>query len=346
MTNNKKKIQPLFSQVNLELGKEHWDYNSLNPTLVNIVHFELLQKLGKGRYASVFLGNDLRNNKEICLKVLKPVKRSKIKREIKISMIVGEFPNTVKLLDLIDNKVIGTPTLVFEYFPHPHILELLPTIAAEEMCLIIYRSLQTLYHAHRSGIMHRDIKPHNVLYDPKSKEVKLVDWGLSEFYFPETAYNCNVASRFFKAPELLIGYTHYHYSIDMWAVGCLIAGWAFSKEPFFAGKNNLDQLGQIVKILGASKFWKWTKSIKFQVRKKIIKSIPQNGKKMAWKDLNPEIDPQICEILDGLLNYDFNKRWNVVQTMAHPWFDSVRSEGDIDSKDLKRANVSLEREKN
>ena len=88
--------------------------------------------------------------------------------------------------------------------------------------------------------MHRDVKPHNIMFDPKSRKVsltpvslreannccqlRLIDWGLAEFYHPKKEYNVRVASRCFKGPELLVDYMMYDYSLDLWSVGCILAG--------------------------------------------------------------------------------------------------------------------------
>lgn len=82
----------------------------------------------------------------------------------------------------------------------------------------------------------------------------LIDLGLADFYHPGTRYNVRVASRHYKSPELLLGPTfgYYDYAIDLWGVGCILAGLMFRKEPFFRGKNNLDQLAVIVQVLGTS----------------------------------------------------------------------------------------------
>jgi len=77
------------------------------------------------------------------------------------------------------------------------------------------------------GIMHRDIKPHNVLVDKDTHKIKLVDWGLAEYYLPNAEYNVRVASRYFKGPELLLDYPYYDYSLDMWGIGCMLAGVIF-----------------------------------------------------------------------------------------------------------------------
>lgn len=87
----------------------------------------------------------------------------------------------------------------------------------------LYEVLRALNFAHSKGIMHRDIKPHNIMIDYEKKELRLIDWGLAEFYFPEKDYNVRVASRFFKAPELLVDYQYYDYSLDMWSFGCMMA---------------------------------------------------------------------------------------------------------------------------
>jgi casein kinase II subunit alpha len=113
------------------------------------------------------------------------------------------------------------------------------------------------------GIMHRDVKPHNVMIDHENRKLRLIDWGLAEFYHPGKSkissrnfelfyspveyfvgqeYNVRVASRYFKGPELLVDYQMYDYSLDMWSLGCMLASMIFRKEPFFHGHDNYDQV--------------------------------------------------------------------------------------------------------
>ncbi len=72
--------------------------------------------------------------------------------------------------------------------------------------------------------MHRDVKPHNIMIDHEKRELRLIDWGLAEFYFPDKEYNVRVASRYFKGPELLVDNEIYDYSLDIWSLGCMFAG--------------------------------------------------------------------------------------------------------------------------
>lgn len=72
--------------------------------------------------------------------------------------------------------------------------------------------------------MHRDIKPQNILIDRNTLAVKISDWGLAEYYLPDTEYNVRVASRHYKGPELLLNNRKYDFSLDIWSLGLVFAG--------------------------------------------------------------------------------------------------------------------------
>ncbi len=94
----------------------------------------------------------------------------------------------------------------------------------KEVRLYIYKILEGLNYCHSMGIMHRDIKPQNVLIDRERGIVKIVDWGLADYYLPNKEYNVRVASRYYKGPELLVNNKFYGYSLDIWSLGCMFAG--------------------------------------------------------------------------------------------------------------------------
>jgi casein kinase II subunit alpha len=91
-------------------------------------------------------------------------------------------------------------------------------------------------------------------------QLRLIDWGLAEFYHPGTEYHIRVGSRYYKAPELLVGYKLYDYSLDLWSVGCMLASMIFRKEHFFRGTDNDDQLLKIMKALGTVQFDEYLKT--------------------------------------------------------------------------------------
>lgn len=100
---------------------------------------------------------------------------------------------------------------------------LYPKLNDFDVRFYIAELLKALDFCHSRGIMHRDVKPHNVMIDHEKRQLRLIDWGLAEFYHANTEYNVRVASRYFKGPELLVDFQEYDYSLDMWSLGCMFA---------------------------------------------------------------------------------------------------------------------------
>mmetsp|Transcript_15605 Transcript_15605/g.23938 ORF Transcript_15605/g.23938 Transcript_15605/m.23938 type:complete len:126 (+) Transcript_15605:415-792(+) len=108
------------------------------------------------------------------------------------------------------------------------------------MRLYLYKLLEALDYSHSHGIMHRDVKPLNIVINHQSKQLRLIDWGLADFYKPDQEYNVRVASRYYKGPELLVEDKLYHYSLDIWSTGCTMANMIFRIDTFFKGSDNYD----------------------------------------------------------------------------------------------------------
>jgi casein kinase II subunit alpha len=113
------------------------------------------------------------------------------------------------------NKIVDpstkTPSLIFEYVENKDFRLLWPVLTLNDIQTYILQVLIGLDYAHSHGIIHRDIKPGNVLINHNQKVVRIADWGLADYYFPGKKFNCRVASRYFKGPELLVGMTNYDY---------------------------------------------------------------------------------------------------------------------------------------
>lgn len=130
--------------------------------------------------------------------MLKPIKFKKINREVKILMALGGKYNVVKLLDIVKESEVFC--LVFEYVKQTDYKTLLGLLTPNDTRYYLYQILKGLHYAHSKGIMHRDIKPQNVIIDHQARKLRIIDWGLGEFYLPEKDYNVRVSSRYFKGP--------------------------------------------------------------------------------------------------------------------------------------------------
>jgi len=226
-------IARVYSQVNVSRPQSYWDYENMEIQWRSQDDYEVVRKIGRGKYSEVFEGMNVSNNQPCVIKILKPVKKKKIKREVKILQNLCGGPNIINLLDVVKDPVSKTPSLVFEYIDNVDFKVLYPTLTDYDLRYYIFELIKALDYCHSQGIMHRDVKPHNVMIDHKQRKLRLIDWGLAEFYHPGMEYNVRVASRYFKGPELLVGMRDYDYSLDMWSLGCMFAGMLFKKEPFF-----------------------------------------------------------------------------------------------------------------
>lgn len=192
------------------------------------------------------------------------MRKVKISREIRILQLLRGGPHIVDMVDKCLDPATSTPALVFDYVAATNLKQIMSTLSLEDIKIYMYQVFLALDFCHSRGIMHRDIKPMNIIVDTATKQLKVIDWGLSEFYHPDKELNTRVSSRPYKSPELLLGYQQYDFSMDIWSAGCMFAAMIFRKEHFFLGKDNADQLVKIVSVLGTNEFFDFTK--KYNIR--------------------------------------------------------------------------------
>ncbi|KAM7254671.1 hypothetical protein ACFE04_019912 [Oxalis oulophora] len=179
----------VYADVNVVRPKEYWDYESLTVHWGEQDDYEVSKKVGRGKYSEVFQGVHCTDNEKCVIKILKLVKKKKIKREIKILQNLCDGPNIVKLLDIVRDQQSKTPSLIFEHVNNTDFKVLYPTLSDYDIRYYIYELLKALDYCHSQGIMHRDVKPHNVMIDHEQRKLRLIDWGLAEFYHPGKEYN-------------------------------------------------------------------------------------------------------------------------------------------------------------
>ncbi|KIH94319.1 hypothetical protein SPBR_05545 [Sporothrix brasiliensis 5110] len=318
----------VYADVNQNMPRAYWDYDSVNISWGVLENYEVVRKIGRGKYSEVFEGVNVVNYQKCVIKVLKPVKKKKIKREIKILQNLSGGPNIVALLDVVRDSQSKTPSLIFEYINNTDFRSLYPKFADIDVRFYILELLKALDYCHSKGIMHRDVKPHNVMIDHENRKLRLIDWGLAEFYHPGTEYNVRVASRYFKGPELLVDFQEYDYSLDMWSLGAMFASMIFRKEPFFHGNSNSDQLVKIAKVLGTDDLFDYLDKYEIELDTQYDDILGRFQKKPWHSFVNSDnqrfVTSEAIDFLDKLLRYDHADRLTAQEAMAHPYFDPVR----------------------
>uniref|UniRef100_A0A3Q2PNI2 non-specific serine/threonine protein kinase n=1 Tax=Fundulus heteroclitus TaxID=8078 RepID=A0A3Q2PNI2_FUNHE len=286
----------VYTDVNTQKNREYWDYDAHAPNWSNQDNYQLVRKLGRGKYSEVFEAINVTNNEKVVVKILKS----------------------------------RTPALVFEYINNTDFKELYQKLTDYDIRFYMYELLKALDYCHSMGIMHRDVKPHNVMIDHQLRKLRLIDWGLAEFYHPAQEYNVRVASRYFKGPELLVDYQMYDYSLDMWSFGCMLASMIFLREPFFHGQDNYDQLVRIAKVLGTDELFGYLHKYHIELDTRFKDLLGQQSRKRWEQFIQSEnqhlVSPEALDLLDKLLRYDHQQRLTAAEAMRHPYFYPVVKE--------------------
>ncbi|GEQ72369.1 hypothetical protein JCM33374_g6056 [Metschnikowia sp. JCM 33374] len=324
MSSNVYSVARVYADVNKQKPQEYWDYEAHTIEWGNIRNYEIVSKIGRGKYSEVFEGVNVRNEQPCVIKVLKPVKMKKIFREVKILKNITGGPNVIALLDIVRDANSKIPALIFEQVKNVDFRILYAKFTIPDIQYYFTQLLIALDFSHSMGIMHRDVKPQNIMIDPQNKKLRLIDWGLAEFYHAGMDYNVRVASRYHKGPELLINLQQYDYSLDLWSVGCMLAAIIFKKEPFFRGDSNNDQLVQIAKVLGTKDLMAYVNKYRIKLSSEYDSILGKYPRK-PWsafihKDNKHLVSDEVVDLIDKLLTYDHQARPTAKETLAHPFF--------------------------
>ncbi|KAL7409221.1 Pkinase-domain-containing protein [Mrakia frigida] len=286
--------------------------------------------VGNGSFGVVFsakLVSGGQQQEEIAIKKVLQDKRFK-NRELQIMRSVSH-PNVVDLKAFFysngEKKDEVYLNLVLEYIPETvyrasrHYAKLKQTMPMIQIKLYMYQLLRSLSYIHSVGICHRDIKPQNLLIHPTTGVLKLIDFGSAKILVagePNVSYIC---SRYYRAPELIFGSVNYSTNIDIWSTGCVMAELMLG-QPLFPGESGIDQLVEIIKVLGTPT----RDQIKTMNPNYMEHKFPAIKPHPFSKVFRPRTAPDAIDLISKLLEYTPGDRLSAYETMTHPFFDELR----------------------
>lgn len=193
----------------------------------------------------------------------------------------------------------------------------------------VYQILRGLKYIHSANVLHRDLKPGNLLVNADC-ELKICDFGLARGFTDKpdssggfmTEY---VATRWYRAPEIMLSFQSYTKAIDVWSVGCIF-GELLGGKPMFRGRDYVDQLNQILAVLGTPDD-ATLKRIGSQRAQIYIRSLPKTPR-VPFSRMYPRATPQALDILDKMLTFDPAKRITVEDALKHPYLATYHDSTD------------------
>ncbi|KAJ8874409.1 hypothetical protein PR048_025258 [Dryococelus australis] len=285
--------------------------------------YEKISKIGEGSYGMVFKCRSRDTGQLVAIKKFVESEDDPLIRKIalrEIRLLKGlKHPNLVNLLEVFRRK--RKLHLVFEFCDHTVLSELekypqgCPELLTKQ---IVWQTLQGVAYCHHNNCIHRDVKPENILLTSQGI-VKLCDFGFARIISPGENYTDYVATRWYRAPELLVGDTLYGPPVDVWAIGCVFAELVHG-QALFPGKSDVDQLYLIRKCLGelTSRHMSIFKSNEFFFG--VTLQVPDTVEPLETK-LKRQGNPHVLDFLKKCLDVEPAKRWSCEQLLLHPYFE-------------------------
>ncbi|XP_063702959.1 mitogen-activated protein kinase ERK-A [Culicoides brevitarsis] len=294
-----------------------------------------LNYIGEGAYGLVVSAFDSVTKTKVAIKKISPFEHQtysqRTLREIKI-LTRFKHENIIDIRDILRVQTIDQMKDVYivQCLMETDLYKLLKTqrLSNDHICYFLYQILRGLKYIHSANVLHRDLKPSNLLLNTTC-DLKICDFGLARVADPEhdhtgflTEY---VATRWYRAPEIMLNSKGYTKSIDIWSVGCILAE-MLSNRPIFPGKHYLDQLNHILGILGSPSQQDLECIINEKARS-YLQSLPYKPT-VPWNKLFPNADANALDLLGMMLTFNPHKRISVEDALAHPYLEQYYDPAD------------------
>jgi len=306
----------------IELNKTEWEiperYKSLSP-------------VGSGAYGQVCSAVDASTNTKVAIKKLARPFQSHIHakrtyRELRMLRHM-DHENIIGLLDVFTSSVsfkdfeevyLVTPLMGADL----NIIVKTQKLTDDHVQFLIYQVLRGLKYIHSAGIIHRDLKPSNIAVN-EDCELKILDFGLARP--TETEMTGYVATRWYRAPEIMLNWMHYDQTVDIWSVGCIMAE-LLTGRTLFPGQDHIQQLNLIIELIGTPPA-DYVKKISSESARSYVSSMPAMRKK-DFSQVFRGANPLAINLLERMLAMDSARRITAHEALAHPYLQAYADPSD------------------
>lgn len=295
---------------------------------------EFVKKLGSGAYGSV--AKFRRGPEELAVKKITNafhdlIDGKRVLREIKL-LRAFEHDNIVSILDMYppENTEFEDIYIVMDVMETDlhRVIYSKQTLNEEHHQYFTYQILRGLLYLHSAEVIHRDLKPPNILVN-KNCDLKICDFGLARGFIAEREEELTdyVVTRWYRAPEVVLIGSLYTKAVDVWSVGCILCE-LVGRKPIFTGKDSLDQLKKIVTIVGSpgEEDLEWLPK-KGAAREYMTRKIPRCVRQ-PWQQIYPKISDDAVGAIEAMLCFNPERRVDVSHTISLPYFSTLHMPSD------------------
>jgi len=314
--------------------------------------YQVKEIIGHGAYGTVCSGFDLISQQPVAIKKVKKIfdHKSLAKRTLRELKFLRFFQheNIMNIHRVMrpNREEIKSIYMVCEYMETDLAMIIRsPQSLTDEHCqFFLYQILRGLKYIHSAGVIHRDMKPRNILVNSNC-DLKICDFGLARINDTDhcVAMSNYIATRWYRSPEVILSRERYTAAVDMWAVGCILAE-LLLRKPIFPGRDSFHQISLIISILGSPK-------LPAVEDKPSLKMLDRGGKsgnpsrrstkktrgylrhlpkkqKIPFRQVIPNASPAACDLLNKLLEFDPTQRLSIGEALEHPYLEELHYEED------------------